>query len=417
MFFNVLPSFRGRRTREKFLEWQLALLEACFKADRFPPADVRDQLAAELGIAERCVRVWFQNRRQRHRKAMEQPPAVADGHGGGGYDDAGSEDDDGHADEEASEPLKPRAQPPSACGGTDSDGSAAGAVPPVGAPAAGRAAAASASDGSSHHALVKLDPCAVVELAKQFRPASHVPGSNVASRRPYAHRLASPLRPVIGGFGEGYPVYPGYGVAPHDPYGQLAAVHGAPLVGAAQPRFIVSNGACYQLVAPMDGLFGGHPAAGAMMGALGLPSVSAMPSGYVMPQQPREPQPHPGVDAFAPPRQSPPPPAVGPYGGYTSAGTHDRMDGHFASVHMLPSLHAGDACLHAGAHGCASRWAAGSAPPVFPAGPGPMGGAGNGNAQLGGVQLSADSGGAANLLVYKAGAPAHGPHSTGEGRR
>jgi hypothetical protein len=330
--------FKGRRTREKFVSWQINLLEAIFQADRFPrmvrpmraawyarngsahrltahrgtpssrariAQDVRDQLAVELGIAERCVRIWFQNRRQRYRKAAavagaeerrqllggtEQPPAIADeeqespsGSLSGHEENCQLLDDD--QDSGSGEQHKLKAEPPSE--------DASPGVGPEASPAEDEGGALAAPER-----IKELGPRMVVDLAKRLRPAavSRAPktanGAGVAegqeaeqARVLQQHSIARPVP-----MGEALPIMvapPGYGaltarlgLEQHPAaYGPLALYPGlhAPMAAHGQPQFIVSNGACYQLVTTaQESLIplhaGGHPAVsgGAALAALGM---------------------------------------------------------------------------------------------------------------------------------------------------
>ena len=53
----------------------LEVLESAFERDHFPPIDVRHAISEELGVSNRQVQVWFQNRRQRAR-AVERATEV-----------------------------------------------------------------------------------------------------------------------------------------------------------------------------------------------------------------------------------------------------------------------------------------------------------------------------------------------------
>ncbi|OAD01867.1 Homeodomain-like DNA binding domain-containing transcription factor, partial [Mucor lusitanicus CBS 277.49] len=52
------PRKRTRATPE-----QLAVLEKTFNVNPSPNNRVREQLSRELGMSERSIQIWFQNRR------------------------------------------------------------------------------------------------------------------------------------------------------------------------------------------------------------------------------------------------------------------------------------------------------------------------------------------------------------------
>ncbi len=63
---NTMPDQDGQYSRTKrtvFSRRQLLALESCFLQQTFLSKDERKQLANELGLTERQVMVWFQNRR------------------------------------------------------------------------------------------------------------------------------------------------------------------------------------------------------------------------------------------------------------------------------------------------------------------------------------------------------------------
>lgn len=48
------------------------VLEEVYRMDQFPAVEMRKQLAQDLGVTQRQVHFWFQNRRQRSRKAQRE---------------------------------------------------------------------------------------------------------------------------------------------------------------------------------------------------------------------------------------------------------------------------------------------------------------------------------------------------------
>jgi len=75
----MAPSFRG--SAPKVPRWNISkkaleVLEEIFRLEKFPSAEMRRRLAADFGVAPRQVQFWFQNRRQRERKARADPGAA-----------------------------------------------------------------------------------------------------------------------------------------------------------------------------------------------------------------------------------------------------------------------------------------------------------------------------------------------------
>lgn len=60
------------RKRKKTSNEQLNILEEAFEADNNPSLEVRKHLASELGMTQRAVTVWFQNRRAKLRTKQEE---------------------------------------------------------------------------------------------------------------------------------------------------------------------------------------------------------------------------------------------------------------------------------------------------------------------------------------------------------
>ncbi|KAI0066559.1 homeobox-domain-containing protein [Artomyces pyxidatus] len=72
----------SRRTRKRFTDWQLAMLEQLFHRTSHPTRDEREALARDLRMEQKSVTIWFQNRRQSERKAAlhTTPNARKDAH-------------------------------------------------------------------------------------------------------------------------------------------------------------------------------------------------------------------------------------------------------------------------------------------------------------------------------------------------
>ncbi|ETW86636.1 hypothetical protein HETIRDRAFT_431289 [Heterobasidion irregulare TC 32-1] len=59
----------AKRTRKRFTNLQLMMLEQLFHRTSHPTRDEREALAAEVGMESKSVTIWFQNRRQTERRA------------------------------------------------------------------------------------------------------------------------------------------------------------------------------------------------------------------------------------------------------------------------------------------------------------------------------------------------------------
>ncbi|KAM4819392.1 uncharacterized protein RHO17_004339 [Thomomys bottae] len=66
---RLTPHPRRRRLR-KFLSWQLEEMENVFQEIQYPDASTRRHLARVIRVADTRVKIWFQNRRVKHRKIM-----------------------------------------------------------------------------------------------------------------------------------------------------------------------------------------------------------------------------------------------------------------------------------------------------------------------------------------------------------
>lgn len=69
---NYSSALSKKRSRTLTTPSQQRRLMQILEQTRFPSTDVREQLARELGMTPRRVQIWFQNRRQGMKKAMEQ---------------------------------------------------------------------------------------------------------------------------------------------------------------------------------------------------------------------------------------------------------------------------------------------------------------------------------------------------------
>ncbi|CAG2104965.1 unnamed protein product [Medioppia subpectinata] len=70
------PSFNGyrkpKRIRTAFSPGQLLRLEEIFERNRYVVGCERKQLARDLNLSETQIKVWFQNRRTKHKREKHQ---------------------------------------------------------------------------------------------------------------------------------------------------------------------------------------------------------------------------------------------------------------------------------------------------------------------------------------------------------
>uniref|UniRef100_A0A6I8N412 Homeobox domain-containing protein n=1 Tax=Ornithorhynchus anatinus TaxID=9258 RepID=A0A6I8N412_ORNAN len=82
------------RTREKYrvvyTDHQRLELEKEFRCNRYITIRRKSELAANLGLSERQVKIWFQNRRAKERKMIKKKISQFDGSGGSAQSDSGS---------------------------------------------------------------------------------------------------------------------------------------------------------------------------------------------------------------------------------------------------------------------------------------------------------------------------------------
>lgn len=64
-----------RKQRTVFEPSQIAALEDMFSKNQYPSSEDYDKLSCKISIDEQRLRIWFQNRRARHRRLMKSSPA------------------------------------------------------------------------------------------------------------------------------------------------------------------------------------------------------------------------------------------------------------------------------------------------------------------------------------------------------
>ncbi|XP_018015250.1 uncharacterized protein LOC108672135 [Hyalella azteca] len=97
----LLPFRKPKRIRTAFSPSQLLKLEQAFEKNQYVVGQERKQLAQTLNLSETQVKVWFQNRRTKHKRVVHDGEDGEDGHQGPHDDDVDDEEDVGHDRPEA----------------------------------------------------------------------------------------------------------------------------------------------------------------------------------------------------------------------------------------------------------------------------------------------------------------------------
>ena len=72
LYLDFRPKEKRRRCRTVFTQEQLYLLEAGFSEQKYPDGKFRQEMAEKTGLPEDRVQVWFQNRRAKEKRLMEE---------------------------------------------------------------------------------------------------------------------------------------------------------------------------------------------------------------------------------------------------------------------------------------------------------------------------------------------------------
>ncbi|XP_050091369.1 homeotic protein empty spiracles-like [Anopheles aquasalis] len=82
----LLPFRKPKRVRTAFSPSQLLKLEHAFESNHYVVGAERKSLAQALGLTETQVKVWFQNRRTKHKRMQQEEDAKSGDTGGSGAD-------------------------------------------------------------------------------------------------------------------------------------------------------------------------------------------------------------------------------------------------------------------------------------------------------------------------------------------
>ncbi|CAG4973453.1 unnamed protein product [Colias eurytheme] len=89
--FLLQPFRKPKRIRTAFSPSQLLKLEHAFEKNHYVVGAERKQLAQALSLTETQVKVWFQNRRTKHKRMQQEEEAKT-----GKSSSSGSKPDDNH---------------------------------------------------------------------------------------------------------------------------------------------------------------------------------------------------------------------------------------------------------------------------------------------------------------------------------
>ncbi|XP_063988537.1 homeotic protein empty spiracles-like [Diachasmimorpha longicaudata] len=94
--FLLQPFRKPKRIRTAFSPSQLLKLEHAFEKNHYVVGAERKQLAQALSLTETQVKVWFQNRRTKHKRVQQEEEAKAQQQSGGGNNPNGNSNKNTH---------------------------------------------------------------------------------------------------------------------------------------------------------------------------------------------------------------------------------------------------------------------------------------------------------------------------------
>lgn len=92
--FLLQPFRKPKRIRTAFSPSQLLKLEHAFESNQYVVGAERKALAQSLNLSETQVKVWFQNRRTKHKRMQQEDEKGGSGSERNMHNGSGDEDDD-----------------------------------------------------------------------------------------------------------------------------------------------------------------------------------------------------------------------------------------------------------------------------------------------------------------------------------